>query len=130
MKSLLHDAWVVLIDAMSSWHQAKEFVEYLVAINHDALHLMVGMLVWLVAAMLLRRPITSWYPWLWTFAIILWNEAVDLWVEIWPEPGRQYGEGVKDLVMTMVVPTVLMIAARARPDLFRAGVARKRRKPR
>ena len=130
MKSLPHDAWVVLTDAMGSWHQGKLFIEYFVTIDHDALHLMVGMLVWLVFALLMRRPITSWYPWLWTFAVILWNETVDLWVEIWPDPGRQYGEGVKDLVMTMVVPTVLMIAARTRPDLFRAGVARMRRKRR
>jgi hypothetical protein len=119
MKPLLHDAWGVLTGAMASWHQGKLFIEHLVTLDHDALHMMVGMLLWLVLAMVLRRPITSWYPWLWTFAVILWNETVDLWVEVWPDPGHQYGEGVKDLVMTMFVPTVLMIAARARPDLFR-----------
>jgi len=130
MRSVLHGAWAVLSDAMTYWHQGKLFIEHLVTIDHDALHLMVGMLLWLVLAILMRRPVTSWYPWLWTFAFILWNEAVDLWTEVWPDPGQQYGEGVKDLVVTMFVPTVMMIAARARPDLFRAGAARKRRKSR
>ena len=130
MRSLLHDGWIVLTGAMMSWHQGKLFIEHLVTIDHDALHMMVGMLLWVVLAMLMRRPITSWYPWLWTFAFILWNETVDLWTETWPDAGQQYGEGAKDVVMTMFVPTVLMIAARTRPDLFRSGVARKRRKRR
>ena len=37
----------------------------------------------------------------WWFALILCNEAVDLWVERWPDPGQPYGEGVKDLLLTM-----------------------------
>jgi hypothetical protein len=39
----------------------------------------------------------------------------------------QYGEGAKDITLTIFVPTLLMFAARLRPDLFRSGVARKRR---
>ena len=53
-------------------------------------------------------------------AFILWNEAADLWNEHWPDAGQQYGEGAKDIALTMFVPTLLMIAARLRPDLFRA----------
>jgi hypothetical protein len=52
-------------------------------------------------------------------ALILWNETVDLWVEQWPDPGMQYGEGAKDVLLTMIVPTVLLFAVRIRPDLFR-----------
>lgn len=106
---------------MSSWHQGKVFIEYTFRIEHGTLHVMVGMLLWLAFALLLRRPVTSWVPWLLVFAVILWNEIVDLWIEIWPTPGRQYGEGMKDLLLTMFVPTVLMLAARVRPDLFRPG---------
>jgi hypothetical protein len=111
---------------MSSWHQGKVFIEYTLRIEHGTLHVMVGLLLWLAFALLLRRPVTSWVPWLLVFAVILWNEIVDLWIEIWPEPGRQYGEGMKDLLLTMFVPTVLMLAARLRPDLFRTGSARPR----
>jgi hypothetical protein len=72
--------------------------------------------------------LTSWRPWLWTFALIFWNEAVDLWTEVWPDPGQQYGEGLKDLALTMFVPTLLLAAVRLRPDLFRQGVGRHRRR--
>jgi len=117
-----------LIDAMGAWHQGKLFFEHSFAIDHDALHVIVGVLVWLVAALVLRRPISSWLPFLWCFAVILWNETVDLWVEQWPDPGMQYGEGAKDLVLTILVPALLMVSARLRPDLFRAGARRKRRR--
>ena len=38
----------------------------------------------------------------------------------------EYGEGAKDLLLTMAVPTIVMFAARLRPDLFR-GSGRRRR---
>jgi hypothetical protein len=122
--------WQSVMNVMSSWHQGKLFIEHTLRIEHGTLHVMVGMLLWLVFALLLRRPITSWAPWLLVFAVILWNETVDLWFEVWPDPGRQYGEGFKDILLTMFVPTILMLAARVRPDLFRgsAGRARPRRR--
>jgi hypothetical protein len=48
-----------------------------------------------------------------------------LWIEQWPDRGQQYGESAKDLLLTMAVPTILMAAARARPDLFRGGGKRR-----
>ena len=112
---------------MASWHQGKLFIEHAVSISHDSLHLIVGVLVWIVVALVSRRPLTGWVPWAWTFAFIFWNETVDLWVERWPDAGMQFGEGAKDLALTMLVPTLLMLAARARPDLFRA-MPRKRKR--
>jgi len=124
----MHDVWLMIVDAMSAWHQGKLFLEHALAVDHDALHVITGVLVWLVAALLLRRPITSWTPFLWCLAIILWNETVDLWVERWPEPGMQYGEGAKDLVLTIAIPAMIMAAARFRPDLFRAVPRGRRRR--
>jgi hypothetical protein len=124
----LHRVWQTVSTAMSSWHQGKLFLEHAVQVSHDTLHLIVGVLIWLVAALLTRRPVTSWIPWLWVLAFILWNEAADLWNEHWPDAGQQYGEGAKDVALTMLVPTVLMFAARARPDLFRAVPSRRSRR--
>jgi hypothetical protein len=53
---------------------------------------------------------------------------VDLWLEQWPDPGQQYGEGAKDLLLTMAVPTIIMLAARSRPDLFRGNIGKRRRR--
>lgn len=111
---------------MSSWYQGKLFIEHSLTISHDSLHILVGVLLLIALGLLLRRPLTSWRPWLWLLAAALWNETVDLWIERWPDPGMQLGEGAKDLLLTLAVPTILMWAARSRPDLFRAG-PRKRR---
>jgi hypothetical protein len=125
----MHQLWLTIVDAMVAWHQGKIFFEHTLAVEHDALHVIVGVLVWLVAALLLRRPITSPVPLLWCLAIILWNETVDLWVEQWPQPGMQYGEGAKDVILTILVPAIMMVAARLRPDLFRSISRRRRRRP-
>ena len=125
---MLHRLWAAITAAMASWHQGKLFIEHAVRIDHDALHIIVGIPVWLVVALLARRPITSWRPWLWLLAFILWNETVDLWMEHWPDPGMQYGEGAKDVALTMLLPTVLMLAARARPDLFRGAPGQRGRR--
>jgi hypothetical protein len=124
---MLHGLWKTLVAAMTSWHQGKLFIEHSLTINHDSLHMLVGVLLWLAFGLLLRQPLTSWRPWLWLFAIILWNETVDLWIEQWPDPGQQYGEGAKDLLLTMAVPTILLFAGRWRPDLFRQGPRKRRR---
>jgi hypothetical protein len=113
------DVWSPVLPAIAWWHQAKLFIEHAVALDHDALHVIVGVLLWIVLGLVVRRPLASWVPWLLLFVIILWNEAVDLWTEQWPDPGQQYGEGAKDLLITMLVPTVLLFAIRVRPDLFR-----------
>jgi len=118
---MLHDLWKTIVAAMSSWHQGKLFIEHSLSISHDSIHIIVGMLLWLAFGLLLRRPLTSWRPWFCLFAVILWNETVDLWIERWPDPGQQYGEGAKDLILTMLVPTILIAAARLRPDLFMAS---------
>jgi hypothetical protein len=123
----MHQLWAALIAAMQSWHQGKLFIEHSLSISHDALHMLVGALLWIALGLLLRRPLYTWRPWLWLLVFTLWNEAVDLWVEQWPDPGQQYGEGFKDLLLTLAVPTVMMMAARTRPDLFRAAGRPRRR---
>ena len=111
---------------MEGWYQTKLFIEHSLWISHDSLHVIVGVLLWMVIGLALRRPLTSWRAWWWLLAVILWNEVVDLWVERWPDPGQQYGEGARDILLTMLLPTMLTWAARSRPDLFRASVHRKR----
>ena len=115
---------------MTTWHQGKLFIEHAVTISHDSLHVIVGVLLWLVFGLILRRPLSSWLPWLWIFAVILWNETVDLWVERWPDLAMQYGESAKDLLLTMILPTLVMILVRSMPRLFSATGGRTRRRRR
>ncbi len=114
--------------AFGSWHQAKLFIEHSVRIEHGTIHVIAGVLVWLALAIVSRRSVTARLPWLGLFVLILWNEAVDLWVEKWPDPGMQYGEGAKDIFLTMLVPTIIMVAVMLRPQLFQHRMPKRRRK--
>jgi len=125
---MMHGLGKALLAAMTSWHRGKLFIEHLVTLSHDSIHIIAGLLLWIIAGALLRRPLTSWAPWLCALAAIMWNESVDLVVERWPERSWQYGEGAKDVLLTMFVPTVIMLAARLRPELFNGGGRRSRRR--
>lgn len=103
-----------------SWHEAKLFLEHSVTFSSDALHVIASVVVLLLVGLLLRKPVTSWWPWIVVLVSTLINEFVDLWVEEWPEPGMQYGEGAKDLLLTMFLPTLLLVTSRKFPRLYRA----------
>ena len=111
---------------MTSWYQAKMFIEHASVVNSDGLHVLVGVLAWILVAMVARRSLSARLPWLVLFVLTLLNECVDLWIEQWPDKAMQYGESAKDILLTMTLPTVLMFAVRLRPNLFRASSRRRR----
>jgi hypothetical protein len=118
MMRALDQAWTFVSAMMARWYETKMFIEHVSVVSSDALHVLVGVIVWLLVALLWRRPTSSWRPWSVLLGFTLFNEAVDLWVERWPDPAMQYGESVKDILLTMALPTVLLLAVRARPSLF------------
>ena len=124
------NAWHLTEDVMFAWYKAKMFIEHAGIVTSDALHVLVGVALWVLAALVLRRRLTDWLPWLVVLAAVLFNEAVDLWVEQWPDAAMQYGESAKDIVLTLLLPTLLMAAARRRPELFkRESVSQAPREP-
>ena len=68
--------------------------------------------------MIFRQPISSCRVWLALLFVNFFNEFVDLWIERWPDPARQYGQGMKDLLLTMTIPTILILVARFAPRLL------------
>ena len=104
------------------WYQVKLFIEHASAISMDALHVLVGVGVMLVAALLLKRNLASALPWLVTLFLGVGNEVYDLHVELWPDVASQLGEAAKDLLLTMALPTLLLLVARRRPTLLASHV--------
>lgn len=98
------------------WYQVKLFIEHASGISMDALHILVGFFLFMIAARLLRTGIASPRPWLALLLLELANEAYDLHVERWPNLGSQLGEGAKDILLTMAAPTLLLVTARLRPQ--------------
>jgi hypothetical protein len=113
---------------MMSWYETKMFIEHASIVTSDALHVIVGVLIWIVIAMLLRRPLTDWLPLLLLAVLLIFNETVDLWVERWPDAAMQYGESAKDVLLTLTLPLVLMVLARTRPRLFSGPGGRRGRR--
>ncbi|MFM6931850.1 MAG: hypothetical protein ACKOUT_06360 [Novosphingobium sp.] len=105
-------------------YAAKMFVERAAAFHNDALHVMAGLGLALVFAAIFRRSLADWLPWLLVLALELVNEANDYFIETWPnEVPQQFGEITKDILLTMVLPTLLLVIARRWPHLLtgRAG---------
>jgi hypothetical protein len=113
---------------MMSWYEAKMFIEHASVVSSDALHVLVGALLWVALALLWRKPLSALAPMLVLLVLILFNELVDLWVEQWPDKAMQYGESAKDIVLTMILPLVLMALSRTRPGLFGAPKLRRSRR--
>lgn len=102
------------------WFDLKMLLERSVTFDSDGLHVLTGVALQLLAAALLRSSVARWRPWLVVLMLTLANEAVDLWVEQWPdaELSAQWGESVKDLLLTLALPTLLFAVARKWPKLL------------
>ena len=107
------------------WYQVKLFIEHASGISMDALHILIGFMIFLLFAAILRRTVADLLPWLATLLIEVGNEAYDLTVEQWPDLASQLGEGVKDILLTMALPTLLMLVARWRPEIFGSAAVEK-----
>jgi hypothetical protein len=101
------------------WYQAKQAFELIVPFHNDALHVIAGVAIQLLAALVLRSSVVRFAPWLVTAILTLANEWSDLRTERWPNPSQQWFEGGKDIALTLLLPTLLLLVARLRPQLLR-----------
>ena len=100
------------------WKSSKEFFEKSVTISSDSLHVIGGVVILLGSALLLRKPISSFLPWLVVLVLICINEAIDLQFPQWKVPAMDLGESAKDLILTMALPTLMLVFARLFPRLW------------
>jgi hypothetical protein len=99
-----------------SWYHIKLFIAHASGISMDALHIMAGVALFLIAARLFKRGARSFAPWLALLLLELANEAYDFHVELWPSLASQFGEAAKDILLTMTLPTLMLSLARWRPE--------------
>lgn len=100
------------------WMGVKTVISEASGLSMDALHVHAGIGLQLVAALLLRRWIGSIVPWLAVLAALLLNEWSDLAHEVWHDRAMQYEAAWTDTWNTMLQPTLLLLLARALPQLF------------
>jgi TRAP-type uncharacterized transport system fused permease subunit len=121
---LFHQLWQIISGGMTFWYETKMFIEHASSVTSDAMHVIVGVVIQLLVAMVARRTVAGWLPWLVVLCLALLNEGVDLWIEQWPDLAVQYGESAKDIVLSMALPTLLMVVSRLRPKLLAGGARR------
>ena len=110
-----------------SYLRAKLAFEQSVPFSPEWLHVLVGPVIFVAAAIAMGRPAVPWAPWLVVLALALLNEGADLaGVRLnMPEFSLSYyAESLRDVLLTIALPTVMLIlsAARRRPFYRRARV--------
>jgi len=103
-----------------TWYEAKLFFEHASGFSMDALHVVFGVCLQLLFAWLFRTTVAAARPLLLVLFIELTNEASDLFLEVWPNPGHQWGESMKDVLLTMALPVLIWLIANKKPGLLRA----------
>lgn len=105
------------------WASLKAGLEPTFNISHDALHVVLGVLIQVAVAWATRSSLGRLLPWLVVLGLTLVNEYNDILFDPWPDFAAQFGEGTKDTILTMLLPTILLALVRKRPRLFRASQA-------
>ena len=100
------------------WTQAKLSLQYLTGFDRDAMHVLVGVVLQISFAALLRTSVRSIWPWIILLVLGLGNEIVDFTIGSWGDPLAQRREAIEDLILTMMPATLLMLVARWRPKLL------------
>ena len=100
------------------WYGIKQLAVEQTGLSRDALHVIVGFGAQLLVAALIRRPLSSPLPWL---AVLLGecaNEYYDLHREVWTDRDIWPGS-LGDILVTMAIPTLILVLCRYTPGLFR-----------
>ncbi len=95
------------------WSDLKLFVVELAGVSKDTLHVHIGLIIFFGSAFLLKRFPASVLPWLIVLGLELVNEAMDLLGQRHLVMAEWAGS-LRDLFNTMLWPTILTWAARAR----------------
>lgn len=97
------------------WVGAKAVAEEL-SVHKDALHIYAGVAIQVAAALVLRRRLGSWWPWLCVLLAELANEFLDIWLsDEAPFQQWQIVAAWHDLVNTMILPTAILLLCRFGP---------------
>lgn len=97
---------------MSSLQAGKLWLIDLTGLAKDALHIYVGLLVFLLAAVVFRWPLGTWRPWLAVLAVTIAGEIWDIADRARLALDQNAMGNWKDVWNTLFWPTVLTLLAR------------------
>ena len=92
------------------WGGDKNALSDWLGVADDGLHVLVGTGLFIVLAVVTGRRLDDGRLWLIVFLLECANEAVDLSAPDWPE--ANWSGATHDLILTMVLPTLLLMTYR------------------
>lgn len=81
-------------------------------LSKDALHIYVGLAVFLAAVILLRKPLRSIVPWLMVVSVAITGEVLDMRDDISSLGYWRWGASLHDIFNTLFWPSVLLLLAK------------------
>jgi hypothetical protein len=96
----------------ANWEHWKHGVEALFWYQADSLHVVCGVLLTIFFALVTRKSLASFVPWTLLVLASSVNEGIDIWFT------HDVAESVKDTVLTILAPTILLVSARWFPSLY------------
>lgn len=97
----------VMTDMIARYGEWKVRIEMGSGLSPDALHIHVGLVLWLLFSRLFARGMASIWPWLMLLAMELTNEAIDLSLTGGVE--ANFDASRHDVLNTMLAPTLVML---------------------
>lgn len=103
---------------MESFYQLKIWAVDLTQLDRDSLHVHVSIAAYLIACVIFRQKTSSVWPWLAVLLLALLGEYLDgqrligSGVVNYPSQGSVWEYHGKDMINTMIAPTMLLFAAR------------------
>ncbi|MFN7025503.1 MAG: hypothetical protein ACK4QP_13490 [Pseudorhizobium sp.] len=97
------------------WDVFKTYLVDLTGISKDALHVHIGLMIYVCSALLLKKKYPgAVFPWMIVFGLEIANELVDLFVRNRAPDTVAWLKSLKDIVNTMFWPTLFALASRMR----------------
>ncbi len=96
----------------STFQIAKVAIVTFTDLGRDALHVYAGLATLFLSALLLRKPLRSWLPWLMVLLVAVAAELLDLRDDSLTSGRLRWGASAHDIVNTLVWPTVILLLAR------------------
>jgi hypothetical protein len=110
------------------WYAIKLAVVEQTALSRDALHIFAGVGGQMLVACVVGRGLGHPLPWLAVLAAELVNEYFDLTEgDVWGDTPMWPGT-VRDILVTMAIPTLLLLLVRYAPGMFARAPGKGKRK--
>ncbi|WP_298213587.1 hypothetical protein [Acidovorax sp.] len=97
----------------STVQAAKLAIVAATGLSKDALHVYVGLTVFLIVAAISKKSVSSWRPWLAVLLVATFGELVDMRDDLLSLGYWRWSASLRDIVNTAFWPTVLLVLARA-----------------